>query len=479
MIQALLLFEESTSNQKGPMSAVTSFASLPSSKKREQEGYDEADIDLLLEQTLQRLTLVPPKMVKNESKIDLPNSVSQPNEGVAVGGGQDMKRYRDRLIAFNSNTRKDDKLYEEALNLYLSLDVPSLRWPIDPEEEDKDLRTTRKDLSQWASDKLSSLHIDVSLDTIMQSMISQLIKSRFSARVTKQEASNQAAKANAAKPEWFRMMPTASLDMIQDSYKFTSIVYLLSSSASLGWSSIKKALSHTLFSSDDEPMGRKRSGPGAKSVTIGSNASGWSPMSFENRFVDLQQSIPGLVDKAMNRLQSYYRKHKSVQPQPQDFEEISKAALEELLLMNRAELVDGAMAFLPMTYLQIVGQKILYHASTELPFISSLPSSECGSAVLSLYARPFTSAVHQAVQAILENPESIDPVPFASRAVEDLGNKRWRGIGSLAGAPHGHAPHASAGGPGGGAEHDGEGGRAGGVKNSTKVVLNMIRGICK
>jgi hypothetical protein len=460
--------------------------SLTSSNRRALDG--ELNVEALMEQTLQRLAQdysktqriasVGESLAKYENET--PNAVPQGNEmnGMTTGGLDIHKRWRERLIAFNSSVKKEDKAYEDALNSYISLDLPSLRWPIQASDEDKEMRTARKDLNMWANEKLSTLHVDASLEQIMQLMIAQTIKNRLGSRAPRTEASNNGGPTQTPKPlasltraEWFHSLPIATPQELQDSYRFALIVFLLASNENLGWSGVKRALSHSLVSDDDSGSTK----PSGHRVSISIGSSGiWSPMSYENRSVDLQQAVPGLVDKVVSKTLVHYQRLQQTQGQAQDPH--VKSAVEELTLMSKVELVEKVLSTLPMTYLQMVGLKIHYHAARELPFITSLPSSPAGNAtILTLYTRPFTAALHKAMETICENPEGVDPVPFASKAADDLGNKRWRGIGSMAGAP---AQPSGGGGAGGEGEGEG-GGKAMGSKNGLKSILTIIRAICK
>ncbi len=65
-----------------------------------------------------------------------------------------------------------------------------------------------------------------------------------------------------------------------------------------------------------------------------------------------------------------------------------------------------------------------------------------------------------------ENPEQVDPTPFAAKAVDEIG-KRWRSLGPSAvsdGRPQATEHHAT---------------KSGLTKNGLKTILNILKGICK
>lgn len=48
---------------------------------------------------------------------------------------------------------------------------------------------------------------------------------------------------------------------------------------------------------------------------------------------------------------------------------------------------------LPHTYLQMVGQKLLFHAQRQLPALTALPTQLPDEVFMALYVRPFAQAV--------------------------------------------------------------------------------------
>ena len=54
--------------------------------------------------------------------------------------------------------------------------------------------------------------------------------------------------------------------------------------------------------------------------------------------------------------------------------------------------------------LQLVGQKLLYHASQQLPVLASLPDAVKDDVIEALYTRPFVQAIQMVRHYIPGNP---------------------------------------------------------------------------
>ena len=106
----------------------------------------------------------------------------------------------------------------------------------------------------------------------------------------------------------------------------------------------------------------------------------WTPKSYAKRFAELEQKQMKLVQ----------RKNHSC---------------------TDSGLADYVRQMLPRTYLQMVAQKLLYHAVRQLPQMLQLPQRMPSYVMASLYTRPFGEAVKLALQHIFEQP-SVDPTAF-------------------------------------------------------------------
>lgn len=65
----------------------------------------------------------------------------------------------------------------------------------------------------------------------------------------------------------------------------------------------------------------------------------------------------------------------------------------------------------PWPCLQMVGQKLLYHAATQLPALNSLPTRMSPWVLASLYVQPFAAALSLALQSLVDGA-AVDSVPF-------------------------------------------------------------------
>ncbi|GAX76203.1 hypothetical protein CEUSTIGMA_g3647.t1 [Chlamydomonas eustigma] len=347
---------------------------------------------------------------------------------------------------------------EKAVEAFLKVAIPSLRWRskacgsdsiADEYPDGLDSRSTQAQLLHWSAKQLSHLHRDVSLVFMHQQFVKTAIE-----KVQKNKAVIR------TRAEWWRL--NMNIEDMPLSFRHASAVFFLSPSSEAGWSAITRALWHGMALEKDAVM------------KFDSNSgSQWNPTSFERHSVDLQQMHPQIIDKALRLagliLQPSQDDTSSVVQSSQEAAQKAEQAHIVTMALSKmqVELMDMCSSMAPATFLQLMGQRLLYHATLQLPVLASLPDEVHESVLQALYTRPFVHAIRSAFHAVCENPEHVDPTPFAARAVDDVG-KKWRALGPSVGGPS--MPEI----PTGGVDD-----MEGGSRNGLKTILNILKGICR
>ncbi|KAG1657376.1 hypothetical protein FOA52_007575 [Chlamydomonas sp. UWO 241] len=329
--------------------------------------------------------------------------------------------------------------HEAALDHYMQLDMPCLRWAgvshasgeaaepspasfQDDQQAPQALLDARAQLQRWAARRLLELNRDGSPTAVH----AQLLRGALANRGVMRE-----------KPDWWKVVIPP--DEVPKRLKLAAAVFGLAPSSDAAWGMLQKALWH----------GLAPEGGGVEELT---------PVTFEEQRVDLEQAHQGLLDKTI-------RAHLP----PEEAGALRRAALEggvgtasNPYRKLQEELGGFLAAVTPVTYLQLVGQKILYHAAIQLPVLASLPEEIDPRVVCALYTQPFIQAVNMALSMVCESSDNLDPTPFAPKAAEGQDQRRWRILQSVS-VPAGDARNADGKGP----------------RSSLKTLLNVIKGICR
>ncbi|KAG2493926.1 hypothetical protein HYH03_007858 [Edaphochlamys debaryana] len=104
----------------------------------------------------------------------------------------------------------------------------------------------------------------------------------------------------------------------------------------------------------------------------------------------------------------------------------SQAAREAAFRYHEYDFVTYKLNIMPFTYLQMVGQKLLYHATLQVPCLLQLPERIPEWVLRSLYARPFAEAVRLAIQNALS--AASEPRGAISALIDErmAGSKQYR-----------------------------------------------------
>ncbi|MEW5312515.1 MAG: hypothetical protein WDW38_004145 [Sanguina aurantia] len=251
-------------------------------------------------------------------------------------------------------------------------------------ESDMMLKAVGIQLQVWANRELTALHLDARLESIHEKLLDHAFN-RPPARGTS---------------TWWRLLvPAVTLELhpdglhqlhiasIEETHTMAAALFHLASGSRAAWSALARVFWHGLAC----PSVLTDAG---FSVSSHHTQKRWSPLSFSRRFQTLESQAQGILSSLQEAV-----------PSNPDHDTRRMQGTHHLL-----ELAENSRALLPRTFLQMVGQKVLFHATQQLPVLSSLPEDLPEAVLQALFTQPFAEAVEMAVQTVSD--PSVDAAAF-------------------------------------------------------------------